>query len=71
MSFQKKKVLHISESRSDSWQNGGNLQRGLTASPQSCDAKFASQCDARMRTEAQIKFLYYPLMIQVNTEIDM
>ena len=36
---------------------------GLTAlpSPLPAAAKFASQGDAHMRTNTQIKFLYYPL----------
>ena len=41
---------------------GGSLQRGLTAtSSNSPAAKFASQGDAHVRTDAQIKFLYYPM----------
>ena len=44
--------------------SGGDLQRGLTASaplkPPPQGAKFTSQVDACVRTDAQIKFLYYP-----------
>ena len=40
---------------------GVRLQRGLTAPPNPPTAKFASQGDAHMRTNAQTKCLYYPL----------
>ena len=41
----------------------GGLEQGLTVPPppKPPAAKFASQGDARVRTDAQIKFLYYPL----------
>ena len=33
-------------------------------------AKFTSQGDAHMRTNAQIKFLYYPLVLQHGSNKD-
>ena len=45
----------------------GCLQRGLTAPLSNLPpAKFASQGDPHVRTDAQIKFLYYPLMYRVS-----
>ena len=38
----------------------GSLQRPLPPNPPA--AKFTSQGDAPVRTDAQIKFLYYPLI---------
>ena len=44
---------------------GGGLQHGLTAPPPNPPAaKFASQGDAPMRTDTQIKLLYYPLFFE-------
>ena len=47
------------------WGGGvGGLQWGLTAPPlptKPPSAKFASQGNAHVRTDAQIQFLYYPL----------
>ena len=41
---------------------GGSLQWGLTAPLSNPPAaKFASQDNVHVRTDAQIKFLYYPL----------
>ena len=43
---------------------GGDLQQGLTAPPSNPPAaKFASQGEAHKRNDAQIKFLYCPLII--------
>ena len=45
------------------------FQLGVTASPpqkKTPAAKFASQGDAHIRTDAQIKFLYYPLVIEYH-----
>ena len=47
------------------------FQLGVTASPpppkkKTPAAKFASQGDAHVRTDAQIKFLYYPLVIEYH-----
>ena len=43
----------------------GDLQQGLSVplhpQPPPPAAKFASQGDAHVKTDAQIKFLYYPL----------
>ena len=47
---------------------------GLTAPPSPLPqrkppaAKFASQSDAHVKTDAEIKFLYYPLYIYIYTE---
>ena len=42
---------------------GGSLKRGLTAPTSNPPAaKVASQGDAHVRTDTQIKFLYYPLV---------
>ena len=44
----------------------GRLQRGLTAPPPNPPAaKFASQGDAPVRTDTQIKLLYYPLFFEL------
>ena len=44
---------------------GGGLQHGLTTTPPNPPvAKFASQGDAPMRTNTQIKLLYYPLFFE-------
>ena len=40
---------------------GGGLTAGSYSAPNPSAAKFASQGDAHVRTDAQIKFLYYPL----------
>ena len=66
--------MFISESKNDKQQNRG--KRGLQHLPQpppapphpprlqkrKTAAKFASQGDAHERNDAQIKFLYYPLV---------
>ena len=54
-------MFHISESRSDIQQNRGAYSTHTHPSNPSA-AKFALPGDAHMRTDAQIKFLYYPLM---------
>ena len=44
---------------------------GITAqSSQPPAAKFASQGDSQMRTDTQIKFLYYPLLIKFSSYND-
>ena len=56
-------MFHISESRSDIKQNRGAYSTHTHTHPSNPPAaKFASPGDAHMRTDAQIKFLYYPLM---------
>ena len=51
----------------------GGLQLGVTAPPppppKKNPAKFASQGDAYMRTDAQIKFLYYPLLKVIKNDV--
>ena len=48
---------------------GGRLQWGFTTLPPNPPAaKFASQGDARMRTDAQINFLHYPLVLSKEFE---
>ena len=46
----------------------GGLQQGLTATTllKPPAAKFTSQGDAHVRTNTQIKFLYYPLLVMVS-----
>ena len=70
-----KKVFHISKYRSDIQQNSGggegaaysgDLQRPLPPKPPS-SSKIVSQGDAHVRTDAQIKFLYYPLRTLIQT----
>ena len=52
-------MFHIGKSRSDkSQKRGGGLGGGEEAA-----GKFASQDDAHMTTDTQIKFLYYPLIM--------
>ena len=47
-------------------QNKGSLQRILPPSPANPSAaNFASQGNAHVRTDAQIKFLYYPLRVNI------
>ena len=52
---------------------GITLQPGLAAPPPPPPpnppaAKFASQGDVHVRTEAQIKFLYYPVIVPCHTQ---
>ena len=51
-------MFHISESRNDIYQNSGAYTRLPPLKPPA--AKFASQGDAHVRTEAKFKFRYYP-----------
>ena len=56
-----KKVFHIDKSRSD-YSKKGVLTEGANSPPSNPPAaKFISQGDADVRTNNQIKFLYYPL----------
>ena len=44
----------------------GGLQHPLPPSPANPSAaKFASQGDVHVRTDAQIKFMYYPLRVNI------
>ena len=60
-------VFHISESRNDTKQNRGRGRRVYSPLPLPPTEKFASQVDAHERTDAQIKFLYYPLVCSLNS----
>ena len=43
----------------------GAYSEGLQSPPNPRTPKFASQGDAHVRTDTQIKFLYYPLRVWV------
>ena len=45
------------------------MSNPLCSNPKPPSAKFTSQSDAHMRTNAKIKFLYYPLMTDLKQEI--
>ena len=45
------------------------MSNPLCSNPKPPSAKFTSQSDAHMRTNAKIKFLHYPLMTDLKQEI--
>ena len=44
------------------------MSNPLCSNPKPQSAKFTSQSDAHMRTNAKIKFLYYPLMTDLKQQ---